>query len=196
MGSWNSTCCASANRTARRRARSDRAHVGIRAEAAKTLDLLEVEADRLAADAFGIGHIAIGCALSIWTSGFRRTIGAPAARHWRRGMPRLRNGHRRRRPSTWTPIEVQAVRCSSPAVIPAAAFDQASAAMSGRRCAWRNGPPAISVGLSTGIDILSGKCAVGGSFPRLWNGLASSFPQCASGVRSCRAGIRVHARRR
>jgi glutathione S-transferase len=50
------------------------------------LDSLEREADALAASAFDIGHIAIGCALSYLDFRF-------AEEDWRKGHPRLAIWH-------------------------------------------------------------------------------------------------------
>jgi glutathione S-transferase len=67
-------------------ARSDRHMSAFGLKTAKTLDLLEIEADRLAADAFGIGHIAIGCALSHLDFRF-------SADDWRAGRSTLAAWH-------------------------------------------------------------------------------------------------------
>jgi glutathione S-transferase len=53
---------------------------------AAALDALEREAPALAADAYSIGHIAIGCALSYVDFRF-------AAENWRQSRPRLAAWH-------------------------------------------------------------------------------------------------------
>ena len=58
------------------------AMAGFEAKAKATLDLLEREAHGIAATQFGIGHIALGCALSYTDFRF-------GALQWRNGRPRL-----------------------------------------------------------------------------------------------------------
>ena len=65
---------------------SDPLIAAFRVKLAASLDALEREADALAATPFGIGHIAIGCALSYLDFRF-------AAEQWRTGHPRLAAWH-------------------------------------------------------------------------------------------------------
>jgi glutathione S-transferase len=74
-------------RDERMRAQPSQAHLASAALRKRaTLDGLEIEAVELAASQFGIGHIAIGCALSYLD--FRY-----ADEDWREGHPRLANWH-------------------------------------------------------------------------------------------------------
>ncbi len=75
-------------RDERMRAQPSQAHLASAAVRKRaTLDGLEIEAAELAASQFGIGHIAIGCALSYLD--FRY-----ADEDWREARPRLANWHK------------------------------------------------------------------------------------------------------
>ena len=58
-------------------------------KAAATLDRLEAEAGALESEPFGIGHIAVGCALSYLDFRLPISHGARAGPGWRRGKPRF-----------------------------------------------------------------------------------------------------------
>jgi glutathione S-transferase len=74
-------------RNERMRAQPSEVHLAsAAARTAATIDHLEQEAEALAATPFGIGHIAIGCALSYLDFRF-------AEQDWRRHHPRLANWH-------------------------------------------------------------------------------------------------------
>ena len=74
-------------RNERMRAQPSQAHLAsAAARTAATLDHLEREAEALATSPLGVGHIAIGCALSYLDFRF-------AGQDWRRGRPRLANWH-------------------------------------------------------------------------------------------------------